>query len=453
MKLKKSWIALIAVSQLLAACTESMQKTMSNVRIAQNGEPTSNGPQISSGHASEQMGTGDGGGGNAINFKMLESYMLNPNELEVVKRRVKPLLDKAYMSTDEDNQAQIRFDFFSMKNWYFAPIDLKVIPKDVLGIEITQGGHQQVALQTRNAIWVDSNIFEKMNDEEKARLLVHEVMMMFYLNRFEAMADVCKMYAKGASFDTCRESEESDDGRLAPEARRPLNSADYEAIRNMTNWLMLNESTVTYESLELHASKIGFADPRFSVQVNNKESIKVNRAMVIEALSAAYHSGALEKECVTEKLKITSACELRFRSIGDMELEVFLIEPETQKVLKKANFFFHKESEIFSHMSGHYSMMSAVNHSRKDGARFDIMDLLFRVVDSGRVGLRLDEVKVFPKFVAAGEKIAGQLCTDFRIESPYPQDFSSDIISLKRADVKSSPPRGIGEISGCDNLE
>lgn len=151
----------------LSACDEN---TMKNLEMNQNG-------------TLRPEGTSDGAGGSGINFKMLESYKVEPAELPAAKKLLKKIIEKNEVTNDEENSFNFE-EFFVLKNWYIAPITLKTIPKDVLGISMTDDKHQQIAIQTKEAIWIDQNYFDKMNEKEQATLLAHEAVMGLYLLRF-----------------------------------------------------------------------------------------------------------------------------------------------------------------------------------------------------------------------------------------------------------------------------
>lgn len=351
MKTIKTVTSLLICAQLLSACSDkSFESTKAPNSVKQ-----------------EMDGTGDGGGGNAINYKMLESYMIDPNELEVVKTRVSKILGQLSPQDEDSEEGTQKFDILKMKNWYLAPINLKVIPKEVLGIEFTENGHQQVALQTKDAIWIDSNLFSKMSADEQAKLIVHEVMMMSYLFKFVSLEDMCfySERAGGSCGDQANRDRMKDElskiEALKPLKARALNSRDYEIIRSMTTWIFANESQLSYETFTDQGIKLGFADLRFLSSHRNKEvdKIKLSAANLRIAILKSLRSGSLQSKCFLQNSEVSIDCEvvLEPRSNpdgssvqpGDELWDLKIINKENQEILRE-------ETLVAERITGHITI-------------------------------------------------------------------------------------------------
>lgn len=344
-------ISLIAlVCQLLSACTNPGQF------------PNAGGKSTPDNQVQEDvMGTGDGGGGNALNYKMLESHLINPQELPIVKSRVAPLLKKIFPPSNPEDKG----DIFALKNWYLAPMKLKSIPKDVLGIDFTPDRLQQVAIQTDRAIWIDSNYFEKMNEEEKARLIVHELLMGVYLTRFYTMSELCMMSHRigGTSCDLNSEQVKRMESmrQFQPESKRRLTDSDYEAIRAATAWVFANEKDLAENTFNAYKERIGFADKRFNYADDEEGATKLPTlettvSKLVLALKKAQYSGNLEKTCLAVHTKQTFNCELMWSlnekphpqapSLKIYQFEVAIKETTSQKVVQKSTVILHPEGKI-----------------------------------------------------------------------------------------------------------
>jgi len=185
-------------------------------------------------------GTTDGGGGNGLNNRPLDSYIINPFELSAYKNHLAHMFES---SDEKRTRTLLPRDIFKFKNWYVADVKLKPIEQDRLGLSFTDDFTQQMAIQTSRAIWIDASIFEKMDEKEQAKLILHEFVMNAYFLKFMKYSDICKMYANtSAAQVTCYDSI---DELFIPKKEAPLTFNDYENIRGMTAWLWNNWKTAT----------------------------------------------------------------------------------------------------------------------------------------------------------------------------------------------------------------
>lgn len=191
-----------------------------------------------------QTGTGDGGGGNGLHNRPLDSYIVSPFELEAYKKYLAPM----FQTTEEKRtRTLLPRDLFKFKNWYIADVQLKPIAKDSLGLSFTDDYSQQMAIQTSRAIWINSAILEKMDLKEQAKLILHEYVMNAYFLKFMKYSDICKMYAQASTSQvTCYDAI---DEIYLPTKEEPLTFNDYENIRGMTAWLWNNWQTAKDEDV------------------------------------------------------------------------------------------------------------------------------------------------------------------------------------------------------------
>lgn len=390
----KSVASLIICAQLLSACSDKGFESLIN--------------PSSINQDTVELGTGDGGGGNAINYKMLESYMIDPNKLDIVKNRLVKIFDVMFEGHRQDNEKPNTDQFLKMKNWYLAPLSLKVIPKEVLGIEFTKDRHQQVAIQTKQAIWIDSNIFNKMSDQDKATLVLHEVVMSLYLHRFMTLEELC-MLSKKSDLGGCGVDDSEDleyfkavgaSPRMKPESSRPLNEKDYEIIRQMTSWLLANEGKMTFESYEKYADQIGFRDSRFplsSSQSIEGVSLEYTALEFETAMNRSILTGQMKSKCLGELTNTERPCVLKFKKLDEkfdlygrsaQKYQLDLIDEGTQKVLRTVKFIQLEVKNLItaydSEVQVHLHTLELIEEAQL-GKAYDQVLLSFKVDDENKL--------------------------------------------------------------------
>lgn len=291
MSIRFKFALLFSALQILLACSIDSSKT-----AADKSAPV--------------QGTGDGGGGNAIDNKMLESYIIDPAEIPAVQKYVLPILQK--IATNEKGQYQ---SWMKMKTWYRVPVKLSQIPRATLGVPYSEEKLQQVAIQTDAEIWIDDQVFSKMSEIEQAKLVMHEVVMMRYLSRFEKISDLCAKMERGGQ--SCQSDSNSEldfkemDKIYEPEEKRDLTAADYNIIRTVTSWIFSNSTTISKEEFEAYAQRSGLSDSRFgesSKPVDKEKKISFKDLELL--ISAAKYTNELPRECYSVSLNKKFKCEV-----------------------------------------------------------------------------------------------------------------------------------------------
>lgn len=460
------------LSQILSGCTISDQSLTGKDKLI----PMSNSAQ-------DAMGTGDGGGGNALNYKMLESHLINPNDLEVVKVRVAPLLEKIFPSKDP----QVKLDMFALKNWYLAPIKLKTLPKDVLGVDFTSDRMQQVAIQTELAVWIDSNYFEKMNEDEKARLIVHELLMNIYMTRFLSLGELCDLTLrtgqKSCGSSMTPEFREKLESQYKPEERRRLIDSDYEAIRAATAWVFANEKTLTESAYQAYTKRIGFADKRFGGASNEGENVDqklkpTHLSKIVTALRKAQLSGSLQKTCSGLHTKRNFNCELVWSvsekshdlqpALKTQLLEVSFRDSDSGEVVQKSSMEFANGITNLSRFDGSVllTLMSPdFWRTQQFGYTSSYSALSFKMDDDDN--LTLNGVILFPLIYVDTEKtekvqevdglLWKEICETRVFSRTHPESLRTDSIVLMThtGDTKSVNLMNLTEImpmKGCQTV-
>lgn len=132
------------------------------------------------------------GGGSTIKKRPLESYAKKLEKVDAYKLKVVPLIEKLKMELP-----RMAADFIHLSNnrvWYFIPASLDKIKSAVIGTYSPEV--DQTAVQDLNAVWFDSNLFDEMEKEDQARLIIHELVMGMHLLEYKPRLDRC--FAKAA---------------------------------------------------------------------------------------------------------------------------------------------------------------------------------------------------------------------------------------------------------------
>lgn len=301
-------LTLVACSQFLSACKFEASKDSSAAAAK---------PVI----GSSVQGTGDGGGGNMVNGRMIESYIIDPNTLVAAQRYVLPVINKAFPESEESKKQNRNQNLLAIKTWYLGEFDLKDIPKKVLGVEMAANQVQQVAYQTEDSIWIDSRLFNQMTIEEQARLIMHEFNMAYYLLRFEDMDGMCK-YAQrvggNCGNDLDPEVWAAIKKKYAPVPRRELNSKDYNIIRETTQWMFMNADTLTEASFKKFATLNGFLDPRFEIDSANasNESVQISLQRFQVAVQGSILAKTFTNKCTMLNAQKTFDCDVKVEFIS-----------------------------------------------------------------------------------------------------------------------------------------
>lgn len=200
------------------------------------------------------LGTRDSGGGAGLRGRVLETYSKDPvisPELRAYTEIVEPLLLKVLYpvsnltgsektARDEDDLKNLR-TLVRMKTWYLTPEE--VLPVDFQTLGILVKNQETLARQSRDEIWIDEMKFfaDGVSLADQGDLILHEFVMMLYMQKFETMETVCIRIT--SSF---KEAQPACDFIKAlspagtsfePAIPRPLNEQDNSRIRRVTSWI------------------------------------------------------------------------------------------------------------------------------------------------------------------------------------------------------------------------
>lgn len=188
----------ICTTFLVLALLTGCQGQKEVVREFINTSPTSSpGLPAPPSNSMQTGGVDDGGGGNGLKGKPLESYAFDVRALPEFQTYVLPVIK--HLQTTAPNLAADMIYLSAERNWYLVPIKLDQISTAFLG---TYFPTDQMAIQSSHDIWMDKNIFDNMAPEDRGRLLVHELLMGIKI--LEQLSSLEKCFAKQARLDNAK---------------------------------------------------------------------------------------------------------------------------------------------------------------------------------------------------------------------------------------------------------
>jgi hypothetical protein len=313
-----------------------------NVSCTEGNHPSS-GPAGATGNPNAPAGnmadgTTDGNGGNGINGKMYESYIVDPTSLPAYKNLLQPklemllkLAEKEQGTPDKNVNAGYKKMFLS-KTWYVAPVSLNTLNKKTIGVEFTKENTEQLAIQTTNEVWINSTAFEKMSEQEQATLLVHEFAMSARMEIKKGQRHVCEMLGGGG----CEYFENK------PIGTDEMSKEDYQKIRAITAFSMaVNEST------SLKSVQDMFTDFFFGGSLMGSKwkdvpgEVHASSSLQKNLLKRAAATGNLNGLCDGK------SCQVQV-SDGkeDTQLNVTVIDSETSNVIRSFTASINNENSI-----------------------------------------------------------------------------------------------------------
>ncbi len=137
------------------------------------------------------QGPGDGGGGDTYNGKLIESFKTDITKLDEYKKHIEPILAKISPGRSVKEIFTLR-DMIEPNNkrWFFVDCKLQDVPKAKKGLYMDSF---QTAFQNGQEVFVDANSYAKMDSENRAQLLLHEMLMGLYLKNSISTFELCKL--------------------------------------------------------------------------------------------------------------------------------------------------------------------------------------------------------------------------------------------------------------------
>lgn len=306
MKLDKVILTLLSVS-FLSACQQHRHSAAGNAPKATQTSPIPGTPEA--GVSGDRKGPSDGGGGDTCNGKMIESFRVDIVKQEEFREYILPIL-KNLGHHENDQNKKIQSPLLltpHLKNWYIIDCKLDEIPKERKGLYMET---YQTAIHTEREIFIDATSYHQMKKEEKAKLLLHEMVMSQYLMKYMSLEDFCKRTSCEMSKDLLIASNWK---MFRPEPYRPLNTLDHQNIRTVTAWLWSQGEALNPQAFDKIAKQNDF-DKRslftFSPEEENKHVLIDNEALV-RMFKKYQWSKACPQHCQfdSETGSSSSACE------------------------------------------------------------------------------------------------------------------------------------------------
>ncbi len=283
----------------LAACQKNGQVDL----VA---PPAANGPV---------QGPSDGGGGDTCNGKMIESFKIDVTQLDEFKDIVLPILKKVSTDSADEKKGSPFLLTPKMKNWYLIDCKLQDIPKERKGLYLET---DQTAIHTSREIFISSSLYEKMAKEEKAKLLLHEMIMSYYLMKYLSLEEICKLS------NTCSgEYDKFNKWKMfKPETYRALNDGDHQRIRAVTAWMWSERDQLTPASFVQTLNNNDF-DKRFNLVSDSgsgaQKEIEFDVQTFVRMFKKQQWSHSFPKFCQFENANNVSASSCQTEIIANSE--------------------------------------------------------------------------------------------------------------------------------------
>lgn len=305
--MKKMIVSLLVISAMFFACTSSDSTT-------------------------KLVGTADSGGGNGIENKAYESYIINPRNLPAFKNILEPkikYLAEIMPKNNDIDELEIIYRWLFYKTWFLAPVELETISKETIGVSFSKNGTEQLAIQSKKSVWLDSRKFSQMTEKDQAALIAHEMVMSLYYLKNKSWDDVCKEKIYYSSACGHKESMMLMNELFPGLNPQPYNSDDYENIRRVTGIFLGEYVFSSYKDLDDMLIVNSF-DRRFTVAMGldvsddmeydlEAESVQSEEYLDPVSIEHAFKQAKLfnseTKTCIGINSKSEVSCRSRFVSM------------------------------------------------------------------------------------------------------------------------------------------
>lgn len=215
-------------------------------------------PEAPANSSVKKGGVDDGGGGNGLEGKPLESYAFNLETLPEFQEHIVPVLK--YLQTAAPRLATDMIYVSTERTWYLVPVKLQTISSAFLG---TYFPTEQMAIQSGHDIWIDKNLYDKMDTQARVKLILHELLMGVRI--LEQLSDLEKCFAQ---LSLVKDSSAYKAARMkcfrtypriteASSAGVRISKDDYALIRKITNSLF-SEKKLENIAIEEELTALGF---------------------------------------------------------------------------------------------------------------------------------------------------------------------------------------------------
>lgn len=298
--LKPHFLLVLLSSFLLASCSEKgPQNTLLKGPIS---SPTSD---IGTGG-----GTSDrGGGGNLIQGKPIDSYVVDITQFEEYKNLIQPMDQFINETTFREVEFKLLKAAAKRMTWYLVPVELDELPKEKIN---TPFSSIQGARQYEKEIFLSQPILDQMTSEDRATLILHELVMVLFRVQFDEFEFYCGAFGDEKNRNECLSDllKSGDEESLAArEQKEFLTESQYSSIRNMTKWLLNHR-----ESFDRNEFIQKMIDQGFDARMFNASSLdsgdkraELTRDQLRQMVDRQMRTGKMPKYCgFTESQPMTA---------------------------------------------------------------------------------------------------------------------------------------------------
>lgn len=270
-------------------------------------------------------GTSDSGGGNGVENKAYEAYIVKTEQLPAFKKLIAPKIEQlTRLAPDSARSMSIVRRWLLYKTWYIAPVALNTISKDVIGVSFSSDQTEQLALQTKKSVWINLARFNQMSQQDQATLIIHEMVMSLYYLKFKSWEQVCteKIYPD----ITCSGQETDLLNEMFPGSTpKPFDADDYENIRAVTGAFLGDFPFRTYQDLDQFLIQNNF-DRRFTFglgmtgdshqeRVIFNNDVKISPQELEDVLNLAPALNQQPDQCRSLRFNQTFDCRFSFAKV------------------------------------------------------------------------------------------------------------------------------------------
>jgi hypothetical protein len=309
-----------------------------------------------------EKGTSDSGGGTGFNGLVMESYLVDIEQLPGFQQVVLPI----FQNIQSDGQASSEDKIKSLKSltrsksWYLIPGPIQNVNVESLGVSFS--GVDLIAVQRHREIWIDREKFNLMSTKQQGEILLHEIIMQVYFWKFYTFKELCEVgftsTSKSSTSLTCEQITESMNSLMPPVPRAPLTDEDNMNIRSATGWLLLEgHRSISSDEFIQVLFRYGF-DPRFfgnkTADQSQNSTFTLSRQDFMKELSASKISGYWPQNCKDIQNKKMVPCQvdivldrMSFQTLQNQhQLSMPVIKLDIDSNQEKQTIFFYLNENI-----------------------------------------------------------------------------------------------------------
>jgi hypothetical protein len=302
-------------------------------------------------------GTSDqGGGGNLIKGKPIDFYAVDITSLpeythfvEPIDRGIERALNSGSLLHEENGHESYLKAVAKSKTWYLLPIQLDELPASRIG---TLFASIQGARQTEKEVFISAPEYDNMTDENKGKLLVHELRMGLFRTKFGEMSFYCSVNTDQVAQNSCLSSvkEHKDSAYFKPKIQTEFLLQDqYQSIRDTANWLWIHFKDMSAADFIDQLYQHGFDDRWFNpsrVRLSTEQVLQYNLKPTdfMTLVKSQGQMNALPKYCGFNQefpMKSSDTCDIGMQFHDDqLELTVSSALPVGGEKVRKLYFSF-----------------------------------------------------------------------------------------------------------------